>query len=53
MHSISTFAPMASPSAPSVERAGFDLLTQNALPGTRGVASLLPLLREGYQVLTF
>ncbi len=36
-----------------VERSGFDLLTDNPLPGTSGLPSLAKLTADGYTVLTF
>ena len=36
-----------------VERAGVELVRDLAVPGTRGVASLRRLTRQGYQVITF
>ena len=35
------------------ERTGFDLVTGNAVPGTKGLPSLARLTSEGYSVLTF
>ena len=32
---------------------GFDLITENAVPGTSGLPSLARLVSEGYNVLTF
>lgn len=39
--------------AEEVERSGFDYLTENAIPGTRGLPSLHKLVADGYQILTF
>ena len=36
-----------------VERSGFDLVSENAVPGTSGLPSLARLAIEGYTVLTF
>lgn len=36
-----------------VERAGFEVVRDNAVPGTSGLPSLLRLLRDGYTILTF
>jgi hypothetical protein len=36
-----------------VTRSGFDLLTDNRVPGTHGLPSLRDLRRQDYQVLTF
>lgn len=35
------------------EANGFDLITDNAIPGTSGLPSLARYLRDGYSVLTF
>ena len=35
------------------EKSGFDLITDNAVPGTRGLPSLRELVSEGYSILTF
>jgi hypothetical protein len=35
------------------EASGFDLITENALPGTTGLPSLGRLVSEGYHILTF
>ncbi len=35
------------------QESGFDLLTENAVPGTTGLPSLARLTTEGYSVLTF
>ncbi len=35
------------------EKSGFDLITDNPIPGTSGLASLRKLTAEGYTVLTF
>jgi len=40
-------------SADEVEKSGFEYLTDNAIPGTRGLPSLHKLTTEGYTVLTF
>ena len=40
-------------SAEEVETSGFDYLTDNAVPGTRGLPSLHKLALEGYSILTF
>lgn len=40
-------------SAEEVEASGFDYLTDNAVPGTRGLPSLYQLAADGYSVLTF
>ena len=39
--------------AEEVEKSGFDYLTENAIPGTRGLPSVHRLASEGYTVLTF
>ncbi|MCK5830163.1 MAG: DsrE family protein [Methylococcales bacterium] len=39
--------------AKAVEKSGFDYLTDNPIPGTRGLPSLHKLISEGYTVLTF
>ncbi|TNG02717.1 MAG: hypothetical protein EP297_00875 [Gammaproteobacteria bacterium] len=36
-----------------VENAGFDLIKDNPVPGTAGVAGLRSLVNDGYTVLTF
>ena len=36
-----------------VERSGFDLIKDNPVPGTSGLASLRKLAADGYTVLTF
>ena len=36
-----------------VEKSGYDLLTENAVPGTSGLPSLRRLASEGYSILTF
>ena len=36
-----------------VEKSGYDLLTENAVPGTSGLPSLRRLTSEGYSILTF
>lgn len=38
---------------PEAERHGFDLVTDNAVPGTSGLPSLARYAAEGYTVLTF
>ena len=35
------------------ERSGFDLIKDNAVPGTSGLPSLRELIAQGYSVLTF
>ena len=35
------------------ERSGFDLIKDNAVPGTPGLPSLRELVAQGYSVLTF
>ncbi len=35
------------------EASGFDLITENALPGITGLPSLRRLVSEGYNILTF
>ena len=40
-------------SAEEVETSGFDYLTDNAVPGTRGLPSVHKLATEGYAILTF
>ena len=37
----------------AVENAGFDLIKDNPVPDTSGLASLYGLVKEGYTVLTF
>ena len=39
--------------AEEAERNGFDLIKENAAPGTPGLASLAKLTAQGYSVLTF
>ena len=39
--------------AEDVEKSGYDYLTENAVPGTRGLPSLRQLSEDGYSVLTF
>lgn len=39
--------------AEDVEKSGFDYLTDNQVPGTRGLPSLSQLSNDGYSVLTF
>ena len=36
-----------------VEKSGFDLISENPVPGTSGLPSLRKLVSEGYAVLTF
>ena len=36
-----------------VEKSGFDLITDNPVPGTPGLPSLQKLLADGYTILTF
>lgn len=36
-----------------VEKSGFDLIKNNPVPGTTGLASLRQLVVDGYNVLTF
>ena len=36
-----------------VDKSGFDYLTDNPVPGTRGLPSLHQLTSEGYSILTF
>jgi hypothetical protein len=36
-----------------VEKSAFDLITENAVPGTSGLPSLRRLANEGYSILTF
>jgi hypothetical protein len=36
-----------------VEKSGYDLITENAVPGTTGLPSLRRLANEGYSILTF
>ena len=36
-----------------VEKSGYDLITENAVPGTSGLPSLRRLVNEGYSILTF
>ncbi len=40
-------------SAESVEASGYDYLTENQVPGTRGLPSLYKLSQEGYKIITF
>lgn len=40
-------------SAEEVEKSGYDYLTDNAVPGTRGLPSLHKLSAEGYSVISF
>ena len=35
------------------EKSGFDLISENAVPGTSGLPSLRRLASEGYAILTF
>lgn len=37
----------------AAEKGGYDLLTENAVPGTSGFPSLRRLVSEGYAVFTF
>ncbi len=39
--------------AEEAEKSGFDLIKENAVPGTSGLPSLWQLSSEGYSVLTF
>lgn len=39
--------------AEEAEKSGFDLIKDNAVPGTSGLPSLNKLIAEGYTVLTF
>ncbi len=39
--------------AEEVEKSGFDYLTDNEVPGTRGLPSLRQLTTDGYSILTF
>lgn len=39
--------------AEEVEKSGFEYLTDNPIPSTRGLPSLYKLTSEGYTVLTF
>ncbi len=39
--------------AEDVEKSGFDFLTENKVPGTRGLPSVYRLASEGFTVLTF
>ena len=39
--------------AEEAEKAGFDLIKGNAVPGTSGLPSLRRLVSEGYTILTF
>lgn len=36
-----------------VDKSGFDLLRENAVPGTSGLPSLQKMVSQGYTVLTF
>ena len=36
-----------------VENSGFDLITDNPVPGTRGLSSLQELVSQGFTILTF
>ena len=36
-----------------VKKSGFDLISENALPGTSGLPSLQKLSSDGYTILTF
>ena len=40
-------------SAEEVEASGFDYLTENDVPGTRGLPSVHKLATQGYDILTF
>lgn len=40
-------------SAEEVEKSGYDYLTDNAVPGTRGLPSVHKLVSDGYTILTF
>ena len=40
-------------SAEEVETSGYDYLTENQVPGTRGLPSLHKLTKEGYNIITF
>jgi len=40
-------------SAEDVEASGFDYLTENEVPGTRGLPSIHKLAAQGYAILTF
>lgn len=40
-------------SAEAVEASGYDYLTENQVPGTRGLPSLYKLTQEGYNIITF
>lgn len=37
----------------TVEKSGYDLITENSVPGTSGLPSLRRLMNEGYAVTTF
>ncbi|MEH6576795.1 MAG: DsrE family protein [Amphritea sp.] len=39
--------------AEDVEKSGYDYLTENAVPGTRGLPSLHQMTADGYSILTF
>lgn len=39
--------------AEEVDKSGFDYLTENAIPGTRGLPSVHRLASEGFTILTF
>jgi hypothetical protein len=40
-------------SAEEVEASGYDYLTENLVPGTRGLPSLHKLSKEGYNIISF
>ncbi len=37
----------------TAEKSGFDLITDNAVPGTSGLPSLRNLAKEGYDIMVF
>lgn len=37
----------------TAEKQGFDLITDNSVPGTSGLPSVATLVADGYQVVTF
>ena len=39
--------------AEDVEKSGYDFLTENAVPGTRGLPSLHQMTADGYSIITF
>ncbi|MEH6478049.1 MAG: DsrE family protein [Sneathiella sp.] len=39
--------------AEDIEKSGYDFLTENAVPGTRGLPSLHQMTADGYSILTF